>query len=365
MNKLLLVIGILALVVFTAGASLAGDYHSGEFLICSDCHTMHYSRSHDMSGATGTEFTELGTGGPFHYLLKADPNDLCLMCHDGGTDEPDVLGAHANGYDRSAGALNEVGGVDTYQDWMGHTLGSTATAPGGTFANVDGLNCLNCHHQHGYAGSGTTDMAGNPVTSLYRNLKYYNDGTGNKGISYTIDVNDTPADLTKDVRERYGPGSTLSDHYSQDNIDLLEPAPTKSGIAGWCKNCHTSFHGATGGAEVGGTGSPPEEWLRHPQAEANIGALGGGHSNKGSRGLGGKLYRVRFMSPTGVWGTQGTAWGDTGAPADLTPTCLSCHKGHGNGRAFGLICATGTAPIGEDGDTDQAKPLCKQCHTQG
>lgn len=356
MKKLLTLSAIALMVVFAAGLAIAGDYHSGTTNTCSDCHTMHFSRTHDMSGGAGSDTWQLGTTGPNGFLLKNEPNAMCLECHDGQTDAPDVLGAHANGYDRSAGALNAVGGVDGYDEWTGHTLYASAAAPGGTWTpGTHGLSCIDCHAQHGNVSSGSLDAAGNAVTSAYRNVRSWGPSGARGSISYSI--GDTP-DITKDVHEAYGPGSAMADHYGQDNINLLEPASTKSGTASFCKGCHTDFHGAKGGAELGG--ATGEEWLRHPTADANIGAIGGGHS--GSTILGAKLYRVRVMSATGNWGTQGTAWT---APTDLTPTCLSCHKAHGNASAFGLIMATGASEIGEDGDGTAMKDLCKQCHKQG
>jgi hypothetical protein len=69
------------------------------------------------------------------------------------------------------------------------------------------------------------------------------------------------------------------------------------------------------------------------------------------------------MSPTGAWGIQGdTAWV---APADLTPTCVTCHKAHGNGNAFGVVYMTGNAPRSESGDGTRTTNLCKVCHVQG
>lgn len=358
MKKLLLVIVVALMVALTASVSFAGDYHTASTAVCSDCHTMHYSRSHDLAGNTGTKFTELGAGGPFTALLRDEPNKLCLMCHDGQSTAPDVLGDNANSYDRSAGALNEVGGVDGYAEWTGHTLGSTTAAPGGTFTNADGLECINCHAQHGNVSG--KDVAGNTVTSAYRNLRSWTGANGSENVSYSIGA---AKDLTKDVWEAYGAGSTLAQHYGQDNIGLTEPVQTKSGIADMCKSCHTNFHGDKGDANtVGGDAATNQEWLRHPNADINVGAQSShGHSNIAR--FNGRLYRVRVMSASGDWGTQGAKW--AAAPADLTPTCLTCHKAHGNKNAFGLIMADGSGAIGEDGNSTDSKATCTQCHVQG
>jgi len=336
--------------VLASGVALAGDYHTGTQLICSDCHVMHAQRTHNYSGG-GSPVTYT----PTHYLLKGPVNDTCLSCHD-GTGVSDVLG---NGFDanRSAGALNQVGAVVdlVYSDYMGHSLGSTDVAPGGSFQNTGGLNCTDCHHQHGYAGFGTTDVAGNSVTNAYRNLV----ASGGKGVSYAIGTND----LTKDVFE------TATLMHETINVNFNEPSTTDSGIATWCGSCHGDFHGAVGGTEIGGIGAPPEEFVRHPNATVNIGDLTGGHSSIAT--FASKLYRVRVMSPTGDWGTVGTALDNSGGAYNnvLTPTCISCHKAHGNARPFGLIYADGTgtatAGPGENGAGTGARDLCKQCHVQG
>lgn len=346
MKKLLTLSTIALMVIFAASFAIAGDWHSGANNTCSDCHTMHFSRSHDMAGGLGDDTWQLGSTGPNHYLLKAPVNELCLSCHDGQTDIPDVLGADTNDLEadaaaggRSAGALNEVGGVDDYADYTGHTLGSTAAAPGGIWAAAEGLECVDCHSQHGRSNG-------------YRNTF----SPASRVISYAKEAEDKTG---KHVYETYGHGATVAQHYGQNYIGLLEPDQTASGVADYCKDCHTNFHGAKGGLEVGGNAEG--EWTRHPNSNANIGALSHGHSTIARHS--GRLYRVRTMSATGDWGTQGTAW--TGAPTDLTPTCLSCHKAHGNHNAFGLILATGAAPIGEDGDTTDFKAICTQCHGQG
>jgi len=350
MSRLLLVTGAALMVVFAAGISFAGDYHMGDTGFCSDCHTMHFSRSHDMSGGSGDATWKLGSG-PNEYLLKNNPNHLCLACHDDQPGIPDVLGSDINGVTggRSAGAMNRVGGVPGYPEWTGHTLGSTAQAPGGTWAHAGaGLDCLDCHSGHG-RGSG------------FRNL-FVENGGASITVSY---AKGSQSQAGKDVYEAWTPPAPgqpddLNLHYGQDNVNLIEPDQTKSGAAAFCKSCHTNFHGDKGGIEVGGTAAG--EWIRHPNSNCDIGGLGGGHSQL-SR-YADRLYRIRVMSAAGQgWGVQGQKW--AGAPTNLTPTCLSCHKAHGNKHAFGLILATGTQPIGEDGDSDDTRMTCTQCHKQG
>ncbi len=321
-----------------ATAARGGEYHYGATLICSDCHTMHYSQQHDYSGGPAPP---LGGGGPFKFLLRSQDSDVCLTCHDGQTFAPDVYGANTGTYVRQAGAITT--GSNPFENWKGHTLNITATPPGGTM-NIK-LQCYNCHDKHG--------------NSNFRNLN----GVITP-ITYAKGTNDT----TKDVFLRSWVLGQISTNYSVGNVDFNEPNTNQSAYGRFCKGCHTDFHGQKGDSNMGG--SSGVEWLRHPTAGANIGAVGGEHSSLDT--FKNRLYRVQVMSPSGNWGTQGQAWG--AAPNDLTPSCMSCHKAHGNQNPFGLIYLKGTGTITEEGDADGnaaassgggARNLCKQCHVQG
>ncbi|MCC7144114.1 MAG: hypothetical protein IT349_18615 [Candidatus Eisenbacteria bacterium] len=334
MKRLGLFLGVFALLI-AAPLAMAGDFHSGSTLICADCHVMHYSQTHGYNEDGSGIYAPLGNDGPYHYLLRNEINDLCLTCHNNASFAPDVLGANSNGYVRAGGALNRDGTAPYYHA-TGHTLDATDVAPGGSWTNPDGLHCTDCHHQHGAGGA-------------YRNLRVKT-GTApsNSTVTYAIGTND----LTKDVFERNT--TPMAAHYAYDNVDFNEPVQTDSKYAMFCKGCHTEFHGAKGGTEVGG--SATGEWLRHPNSDANIGGIGGGHSRLSQ--YNGKVNKVKVMSATGVWDP---------APADVTPSCMSCHKAHGNQHGFGLIFMSGTGTVTEEGDANgvSAKDLCKQCHIQG
>ncbi len=335
---LLSILSAVILAVISTSVSFAGEYHYGSALICSECHTMHYSQQHQYDGTSGAGSPPLA-GGPNEALLRQKETQLCLGCHDGKTFAPDVLGANTGSHVRQAGALTTDS--PPYENWKGHTLNVTATPPGGAM-NIK-LQCSNCHGPHG--------------NTNYRNL----DGTVNL-ITYAKGTND----LTKDVFLRSWTLGQIATNYGVDNVDLNEPNARQSAMGKFCRGCHTDFHGAAGDSNMGGTGGT--DWLRHPTADANIGAAGGGGSSLDV--FKNKLYRVKVMSPTGNWGSQGSPWAT--APNDLTPSCVSCHKSHGNQNPFGLIYLMGTGPITEEGDADGNNPanggvgtLCKQCHVQG
>lgn len=339
--------------VALANSASAGDYHNDGTLLCGQCHVMHFSQSHGYN-PDGTGFFSLPPGGPHEYLLRAEVNDLCLSCHDQSGFAPDVLGAVNGGNGptdvRLAGYLNRLG-IEGLEP-TGHTLDSLATAPGSNPAwkpeddngAGKGLSCTNCHHQHGFAGGGN---------SSYRNLVM---NPGNHGfLGALVTYNDgAPGvnDLTKDVFQR----QILE--FDESVVDWNEPDNTESAIGNWCAGCHDNFHGTPGDANtVGGTasGSSFEHFLRHPTAGVDIGAIGGGHSSLGAYNA--ATNKVKVMSEVGVWDPAGS---------DVTATCISCHKAHGNGNAFGLIYRSGSGTLTENGDTNgtQLEHLCSQCHVQ-
>lgn len=339
-----------ALVLVAAGITTAGDYHYKGTLNCNDCHVMHGSQLHNyLPDTTGNPLT-IGGAAPYGRLLRNEVNALCLSCHDGQNFAPDVLevnGGHAPTLGREAGALNTTASVAPYATNNGHTLYSKATAPGGTWSNsTTGLSCSDCHMVHGSSSSLTRLVNSNS----YRNLRGPSGQPDPRlGISYAVGTNNT----NMDVFERSAaPGG---DHYDIGNVDFNEPATDSSYYGQFCKICHTNFHGNEADANM----NDGSDWVRHPTAQADLGSsILTQFQNH--------LYRPKVMSPVdGGWGVQGTAI--PGTPAGLTPSCFTCHKAHGNQRAFGLIYpdSTGTVAIDEQGAGSKYRDLCKQCHSQG
>jgi len=342
-------IGVLCATIFLSAVSLtAGDYHDGETLICSDCHTMHYSQSHGYSPDGSGALIPLGDNGPYEYLLRNDVNDLCLTCHENQSFAPDIFMENTQGYVREAGGLNQ--GIAPYYDITGHTLGSTDPAPDSDpqWNSDQGLNCVDCHHPHGW----------NPNGNSWRNLR---DDPGNykpQGISVIVTYAVGTNDPAKDVFERsQDPGPT---HYDISNVDFNEPDPMESASARWCKGCHTLIHGAAGDPNMGGENGTG--WLRHPQAGADIGEVGGRHSSKrvfSGRGMG-KQNWVKVMTSTGDWTPH-----NEDEVVDHTPSCFTCHKAHGNKNPFGLIYMEFRGTVTEEGTEDgELIHLCGQCHVQ-
>ncbi len=381
--QLLIIAGVILVATMLTGTAPAGEYHSGATLICSDCHTMHFSMQHGWDGGSvGTTPAQggswVGSTGPNAFLLKAPANELCLACHNGQTFAPDVLGANSNpSYVREAGALTDA---TPYDSWKGHTLNSTATPPGynpavigatdwykGNKPGYTGLFCISCHAQHG------------PATS-YRNLGNYQMGSVADAARPSYILNGT--DATKDVTitaAGYASGSgsaaTFGPYYDQAAIALGRNDTTvgshksSNKLDVFCAACHGDFHGGPGDTNIGASPSALDGFIRHPNAQTTIGASGaqgyGGHSNL-TRFVGGGAYGPH---PNKVK----VAADDQVTYADASPTCVSCHKAHGNQNPFGLtfmsrntgtISEEGTAPAPANTNEGQ-RNLCGQCHGQG
>lgn len=328
-------------VALAAVSAMAGDYHAGTQLVCSDCHVMHYSLSHDFNG---TDDPGGLSGGPNPRMLRAPEVELCLTCHDGQSTAPDVFGANTGtDYVREAGALND-GAETNYETWKGHTLGTTDTAPGGTWDNADGLDCGDCHGAHNSPSNSARDVNGHTRVNPWRNLSRRAGGsTDNYTVSYEVGSNTGEYD----VFETDATLGQISTHYSYDNSSLNEPVTTMSGMGQWCMKCHPDFHGDSTAANM----HDESDWLRHPAADADLSELG---SSKASRWDTLTNHVKVMMDPAST---------DTTA----TPTCTSCHKAHGNQNPFGLIYMSGTGDPTEEGDdgTEGIRDLCRQCHSQG
>jgi hypothetical protein len=308
---------------------------------------MHFSQSHGYNANGSGSFVQLGTFGYSPALLRNSVNDLCLSCHDGNVTAPDVLGTINSGSEpgivRTAGYLSRYGSGGA--NHVGHVLDSLDFAPGSQpswNSEVEngpgrGLDCVNCHDPHGAPGSG------NPFGNQYRNLR---SNPGYVKAAYVTYNDQTPGtnDLTRDVFQR-SPKS-----FDESAMDWNEPDPQNSAIARWCMGCHTNMHGNANGQQSGpwqGTLGGP--FIDHPVAGENA------DPNMLTR-YNLLKNKVKVMSQIGVWNPAGS---------DVTPTCVTCHRGHGNGNPFGLIFRSGTGTPSEDGDSNghTQADLCAQCHT--
>jgi hypothetical protein len=374
------------LLVILPWAGFTAEYHTGDTLLCFDCHTMHFSETQGFSPTdpygTGIPIQFPLTTGPNPYLIRQPQNNICLSCHDGQTSAPDVLGVNVNASPvngREAGALNDLTGAAPYNTWKGHTLYSTAIPPGYNPSLVGlsdwysgttyGLKCIHCHEFHGsplpYRNLGASALG--PIVASFQ-------------PTYVISTSTTTtADVRINIPAGYVAGTgnpaTFNPYYATANIffnrndTTVGSVKTSNRMGTFCATCHATFHGGGGNANIGGTvsGSGYEEFLRHPTAQTTIGSLGGGHSSL-TRYLAATTKTKVTSSDSGTNGTNGTF-------TDASPFCLSCHKTHGNQNPFGLIFLNrNAASVDEQGgyaggqtqDTATGyRNLCGQCHGQG
>ncbi len=326
--------------------SWGGEYHSSlnNTLFCDECHRL--SPVHEPGADQVGDVMDSSKDGSNNSVQK-DENEVCLSCHDNNPGFSDVVGSNMGrspGIVREAGALNIVGGAYPYRESNGHTLGSEAPAPGSSppWVASGGLKCIDCHDPHG----------DNPNGNAFRNLTTSPGHTNSPGmiITYSKGANDP----SRDVYLR------SASTYDVSNVDFNEPSPNSSAIADFCKGCHNDFHGRKGGIEVGGAGGTG--WHRHPSGDADIGRVGVRHSSrKVFSGDGtGKVNYVKVITGTGDWSPTSAA-----DVKDHSPTCLSCHKAHGNRNPFGLVFMADRGELTEEGSPGgKYEDLCRQCHLQ-
>jgi hypothetical protein len=388
---------VLAILVAAAFPVIAGEWHANGTNVCTDCHTMHFSMQHDWDSINAPSTTPAANGnwlsssGPNWYLLKAPANQLCASCHDGQTFAPDVIETNTNTtaltQGRSAGAMNDTNATP-YEQWKGHTLGSTLLPPGQNCVaagvpasscytpSAEGLECISCHLQHGSA-------------AIYRNLgprsaafqpTYYM-GTANNttfdvwlNVPFSTDANPpgpgvyTPNTGNPAVFNQIFDSAVVSYNVTNPTIPAGAQMQTANRMDTFCSACHGNFHGGPTDANIGGTaiGVGATQFIRHPTSKQIIGkAANGGQSSL-----------TRFVAGTTkvkVYANDRTAW------TDAQPGCVSCHKAHGNQNPFGLVFLNlNSVTVGEQGgysatqipDVPPAyqtgyRNLCGQCHGQG
>lgn len=323
-----LVVGALALAWRPA---LAGEYHVGGMgLLCSDCHTMHSSRTAQVWQ-------------PTPYLLKHSGEvPLCMSCHDGSEPRaPDIVSngtsaapdsavstPYASKYGSSAGFFQ--GDYLSAPSRYGHDLVGPVTAPlSTTFTRNTGLACSDCHNPHG--------------TPNYRNLVSDPNPAHPGSFSIVLGTNVTEA-IPVDTAS---PNPAAA--YDTGNVGLF----ASNNFRGWCTDCHDQLAQDLQGAS-------PAHFARHP-SDVGIGgsyshsALGNWLSGTVSEATGfgtevgdsaAGIPRVRYGSANGS---------STVAAAGDTVTCLSCHKAHGSAYRCGLVWPYQT-------DTPDSLSACQQCH---
>ncbi|HBR16436.1 MAG TPA: hypothetical protein DD725_02325 [Deltaproteobacteria bacterium] len=355
----------------------AGEYHNStnkgapaETLACSQCHSMHGSQ-----GGVSMVYDEStrGYGGSVNavyskLLRQSNILNLCLFCHhdnEAAMGAPDVWDG-GNITNQSAGLLcYNIGGSPPCADSAkNHTVdvNVTVTVPGTISSPItlNGFTCVNCHNPHG--------------TTSYRNLR--DNGTiyappGSSSITYmavgeTITYSMTTTatrDNTKYVNMINLPslGQGLDKYKTSNVVFKLAPTTNTAGIQGFCKSCHTDFHGAGGDSNMGGA-EPTNPWKRHPTRDTSIGT---GATNlhadsacwiAGTTAAGcAEAFNTtgwnRVIDPNTTDENNGTA----------VPFCLTCHRAHGSTNHSNLIFGP---PTSVGGAGTMMRQTCQQCHNQ-
>lgn len=327
-----LIIAVLVALGPAGVPALGGEYHTGgSGSLCSDCHTVHSSKS----GQTWV---------PSPYLLKYSGQvQLCLSCHDGADQNaPDIVSSgtsvspntvvvtqYSSKHGSSAGFFQSD--YQAAPSNFGHDLVGPVTAPLSTiFSSPSGLLCSDCHDIHG--------------SSNYRNL--VSDPNPAHPGSFPIVLG---THMTEAI-----PVNTLtpnpSQAYDTGNVGFY----IDNNLRGWCTDCHDML-------AQDAQGTSPAHFSRHP-TDIGIGSGSYGHTalsnwlsgtvaegtgfgiNVGDSAAG--IPRVRFGSASGS--------SSVAAPGD-TVTCLSCHKAHGSAHHAALIWPYRT-------DSADSMSGCQQCH---
>ena len=320
----------------TSDINATGTFHNGLTLQCAQCHVMHASKQHPLSGEASPDpfgpYPQNFT--PATSLLKAsDPVALCLTCHDNFPGVPDVVGADINGLTQRSAGFFDLPGVSNPR---GHKLDYGLSIKNsdlcnrchfvGTFATA-AVSCIDCHNPHGNGKVRNLQWAswpgGEPDFGLYDNgatglAKYEaaNIGYGDPGNGLTYEVTNMCNDC----------------HHVFTGAYYNDPDGN-----GW-HNLHPSYD-----SERGNTNSISQGQTR--------GTTDPAHWSAGS-GVGfASTPRVPFVNHLAA---------DYASSRVVDPTvngvfCLSCHKAHGDGNSFGLVWDPASGKTAEG---------CDQCHAK-
>jgi len=292
----------LAAPVSTTARTPPLTYHTADTLICSSCHTMHFSEGG--AAPPGSE-----AGGPFpHLLLRRNQTDLCLLCH-AGTSGPNVMGGNW-----PAGTFPGVGAEGKGHNPTGTIANQSTqipldpvlqlTPPGGSGPLTE-FACTTCHDPHGYSDY----TAGNADVFTYRLLRKHIKGPGG------IDV-----DVSTTLQSTFGDEQPLEAASETNHNVYRAPASISDATKGfgqWCASCHGTFH------------STGADW-RHPTAQQ----IGSFYTNytaaNAADGYAGGTYFYKYPVETsqGTLATTGAQWSITSGTTERV-FCLTCHKAHG------------------------------------
>ncbi|OGC90956.1 MAG: hypothetical protein A2W25_07690 [candidate division Zixibacteria bacterium RBG_16_53_22] len=318
---------IITIFMLLAVGTVADEFHGGGDILCSDCHTTHYSQS-------GTLPERAEPGGPFSDLLLIESADrLCLTCHD-GTDPaaPDVLAPVAM-YQGSGSEFSGGGFFSAAEGLIsitGHDLGVITQVPYSNPVKATILSCISCHDPHG--------------TINYRNLVIDPDSSGT-GVTVGLG-----SDVFEEIHQQIPPSRNASiGAYRAGNIGY------RARMTEWCADCHNIL-GQTDPA------NPPAHFNRHPSLASfepsdyhndpghwavGIGEGFGVATGDGIEGI----PRLRFQAPGATDYTSATT-----PAASNQVFCGTCHFAHGGPFKSSILW-----PFNDQVSADLYSG-CQQCH---
>ena len=406
----LMACSVVALVLMAASPSEAIHRGAGN-LVCGGCHTMHNSQG----GTTAAPDNLGGAAGGSVFLLRGDTSagtfNFCLNCHaddgaqagtshaphgevapkvlsDGAwteTDGFDLIGAGGDFQpvcgDVSSGAwdcatedTNESAGPATGK---GHSLGRSAVPPGDAAATAITIDCTSCHDPHG-----TADPAHVSI-NIFRNLKldpntnnagsYDLNTTAVSGNEYTFGFIGSQPDAyvpeTDGSANANWPVATDTPKASLNNTNSNQytSVGARSGIAGFCSDCHASWHEVATVANVSS-----DDWKRHPVDYVINDADTAGN---GSDTIDWTHYTNVDSStvdnnrtlPAAHEGWESTNAYFANANDEDKVFCLSCHFAHG-GPYFDNLRWDYLSTVGVAAQTGKgvgSDTGCQQCHNRG